>query len=126
MTTLDRIVECLEDYNLLYREVREKNRIPVNIQVVSNGKLEEVRRKYSDAKMDILRREHGIQGYLDECFTAPDPILQALRNTSNIQSVLIGNEETTESLNRRKLMDYLNQRENGNGLQAWTSNGKCR
>ena len=112
------VVECQEDYNLLYREVRQKNRIPVNIQVVMNGKLEGVNRRYSASKMETLRREHGVQGYLDECFTAPDPIVQALRNTSNVQSVLIGNDQTTDSLNRNNLMNYLNQRENGQGLQA--------
>eukprot|EP00551_Chaetoceros_affinis_P006129 CAMPEP_0203670242 /NCGR_PEP_ID=MMETSP0090-20130426/6384_1 /ASSEMBLY_ACC=CAM_ASM_001088 /TAXON_ID=426623 /ORGANISM="Chaetoceros affinis, Strain CCMP159" /LENGTH=1165 /DNA_ID=CAMNT_0050535065 /DNA_START=104 /DNA_END=3601 /DNA_ORIENTATION=+ len=112
------VVECMEDYRLLYREVREKNKIPVNIQVVHNGKLNPIKRKYSDQKMDTLRREHGVQGYLDEVFKAPDPILQALINTSNIQSVLIGNDKTTDSLNRKKLMDYLNQKENGQGLQA--------
>ncbi len=112
------VVECMEDYRLLYREVREKNKIPVNIQVVHNGKLDPIKRRYSEHKMEVLRREHGVQGYLDEVFNAPDPIMQALINTSNIQSVLIGNDKTTDSLNRRKLMDYLNQRENGQGLQA--------
>ena len=112
------VVECREDYNLLYREVREKQKIPINIQTVTNGKLESINRRYSQGKMELLKREHGIQGYLDECFSAPDPIVQALRNTSNVQSVLIGNDETTHSLNRRGLMNILNQRENGNGLQA--------
>lgn len=112
------VVECIEDYNLLYREVREKSRIPVNIQVVDQGRLNTVRRKYSDNKMQVLRKEHGVKGYLDECFSAPDPILQALRNTSNVHNVLMGNELTTDSLNRKKLMNFLNQKENGQGLQA--------
>lgn len=112
------VVECMEDYNLLYREVREKSKIPVNIQVVMHGKLDGINRRYSEGKMQVLKRDHGVQGYLDECFTAPDPILQALRNTSNVHSVLIGNDKTTDSLNNRSLMNYLNQRENGDGLQA--------
>lgn len=112
------VVECMSDYDLLYREVREKCKIPINIQVVENGKLNPINRKYSDNKMALLKREHGIQGYLDECFTAPDPILQALRNTSNVQSVVMGNQTTTDSLNNRNLMDLLNQKENGQGLQA--------
>ena len=112
------VCESDEDYNLLFREVREKRKIPINIQVVKQGRLETVRRKYSDSKMQVLKRDHGVQGYLDEVFSAPDAVVQALRNTSNIQSVLIGNDKTTKSLNDHNLMDYLNQRENGNGLQA--------
>jgi hypothetical protein len=112
------VVECMEDYNLLYREVREKNRIPVNIHVVEGGKLNDVSRIYSESKMELLRQDHGVQGYLDECFEAPGPVLQALRTRANVQSVLIGNEKTTNSLNKDKLMDYLNQRENGQGLKA--------
>ncbi len=112
------VCESDEDYNLLYREVREKCKIPINIQVVKQGKLETVSRKYSESKMQVLKRDHGVQGYLDEVFSAPDAVIQALRNTSNIQSVLIGNDTTTKSLNNNGLMDYLNQRENGDGLQA--------
>ena len=112
------VVESNEDYNLLYREVREKCGIPINIQVVNQGRLQSVNRKYSDSKMQVLKRDHGVQGYLDEVFSAPDAIVQALRNTSNIQSVLIGNDETTRSMNSRGLMSFLNQRENGQGLQA--------
>ncbi len=112
------VVESNEDYKLLYREVREKSKIPINIQVVHGGRLQSVRRRYSDRKMDILQREHGVQGYLDEVFTAPDAIVQALRNTSNIQSVLIGNDVTTNSLNQNGLMNYLNEKEDGHGLQA--------
>jgi hypothetical protein len=112
------VVECQEDYNLLYREVREKSNIPINIQVVHQGKSNPVERRYSDSKMEVLRREHGVKGYLDEVFTAPDAIMQALRNTSNVQSVLIGDDQTTTSLNRKGLMTYLNQREGSRKLQA--------
>ena len=28
--------------------------------------------------MEVLRREHGFDCYLDEAFTAPDPIMAAL------------------------------------------------
>lgn len=112
------VVESNEDYKLLYREVREKCKIPINIQVVHGGKLQTVKRRFSERKMEILKREHGVQGYLDEVFTAPDAIIQALRNTSNIQSVLIGNDVTTNSLNSNGLMNYLNEKEDGRGLQA--------
>lgn len=112
------VVECMEDYNLLYREVREKSKIPINIQVVKNGQLGSINRKYSDRKMQVLKNEHGVQGYLDECFTAPDAIVQALRNTSKVEHVLVGSEKTTDSLNNRGLMNFLNQKENGEGLQA--------
>ena len=72
------IVECKEDYNLLYREVREKRKIPINIIVVPNGKLHSSQRMYSDERMEVLRKEHGFECYLDETFTAPEAIMAAL------------------------------------------------
>ena len=36
------------------------------------------KRMYSDERMEVLRREHGFDCYLDEAFTAPDPIMAAL------------------------------------------------
>mmetsp|Transcript_11875 Transcript_11875/g.14741 ORF Transcript_11875/g.14741 Transcript_11875/m.14741 type:complete len:1161 (+) Transcript_11875:53-3535(+) len=112
------VVECIEDSRLLYREVRQKQNLAVNIQVVEQGKLREVSRKYSDRRMDVLKNQHGVRGYLDEFFNAPDAVMQALMNTSNVQSVLIGSERTTESLNNKGLMEFLNQKENGQGLRS--------
>mmetsp|Transcript_26638 Transcript_26638/g.55195 ORF Transcript_26638/g.55195 Transcript_26638/m.55195 type:complete len:1127 (+) Transcript_26638:256-3636(+) len=105
------VVECPEDYKLLYREVREKKGIPINITTVPQGRLKPVTRMYSDCKMDVLRREHGFFGYLDETFTAPDPIMQALINNHNVDKVIVGGEEVQKALDRKDLIELLSTRE---------------
>jgi chromosome segregation ATPase len=74
------VVECKEDYDLLYREIRQKRKIPINIITVPvGGKLDKVDRPYSKEKFEVLKREHGFEYYLDESFTAPDAIVAALQ-----------------------------------------------
>ncbi len=104
-------MECPEDYKLLYREVREKKGIPINIITVPQGRLRPVSRMYSDGKMDVLRREHGFFGYLDETFTAPDPIMQALINNHNVDKVIVGGDEVQKALDRKDLIEFLSTRE---------------
>jgi chromosome segregation ATPase len=60
------VVECSEDYNLLYQRVRVEMNLPINILTVKDGKLAPVERVYSDAKMKVLNQEHGVIGYLDQ------------------------------------------------------------
>ena len=112
------VVECQEDYNYLYREVRQKRNIPINIILVPNGRLEPIRRMYSDQKWDVLQREHGFTEYLDETFTAIDPVKQALIGKHNIDKVLVGGDAVEEALDRRDLENFICARENGNGLMA--------
>lgn len=78
VTWLAYVVECNEDYDLLYRELRSKRNIPISIIKVPGGKFQANNRMYSEKRMEVLKREHGFDGYLDECFTAPDPIMAAL------------------------------------------------
>ena len=112
------VVECQEDYNYLYREVRQKRKTPVNIILVPNGKLEPVRRMYSDKKLSVLKREHGFISYLDETFTAIDPIMQALIARHNVDKALVGGEAVQESLDRKNLQNFLCAKEGGNGYMA--------
>ena len=115
------VVECKEDYDLLFREVREKRKTAVNIILVQNGKLEARKRMYSEGRMDILQREHGFYGYLDETFTAPDAIMEALLNRHNVDKVLVGGDAVQNSLERKDLIEFLSTRENGDrrpGKQA--------
>ena len=49
------VVECKEDYDLLYREVREKRGISINIVIVD--KLESRPRMYSPERMAVLKNE---------------------------------------------------------------------
>lgn len=88
-TWLAYVVECKEDYNLLYREIREKRNIPINIITAPNGRLVENQRMYSDARMQVLRREHGFECYLDETFTAPEAIMAALQVSCRVQVSLV-------------------------------------
>lgn len=110
------VVECKEDQQLLYREVREKRGLRINVHLVQRGEVEEKPRMYSEQKMNRLKQKYGVVGYLDEFFSAPGPIMQALRNQSNVQSVLVGGQHTKLS---DELRDYLFQREDGNGFQAF-------
>jgi len=105
------VVECKEDYDLLYREVREKRNISINIITVERTNLKQMTRLYSDERMDVLRREHGFLEYLDETFTAPNTIMQALMNRHNVDKVLVGGEAVQNSLERKDLIEYLATRE---------------
>lgn len=103
------VVECKEDYDLLYREVRQKRGIAINILTVNT--IEPKPRMYSDERMEVLKREHGFTAYLDETFTAPDHIRQALVDRHNVDKVLVGGENVHTSLERKDLIEYLSTRE---------------
>lgn len=116
------VVECKEDYDLLYREVREKRGISINIIIVnSSGRYEVPPRMYSDERMDILKREHGFLGYLDETFTAPDIIMQALVNKHNVDKVLVGGEGVHNSLERKDLIEFLSTKESSSDTRKQSS-----
>lgn len=61
---------------------------------------------YSDERMELLRREHGFTEYLDETFTAPDHIMQALLDRHNVDKVLVGGDGVQNSLERKDLSQY--------------------
>ena len=109
------VVEDKEDYDKLYKQVREQLKMPINIILVKNGQLEpQQRRLYSDAKMNVLKQEHGVIGYMDEAFEAPDAVLQALKSNARVQDVLVGTQKTQDSLDNENLLDYLIQPEGSN------------
>ena len=111
------VVQSKEDYDLLYQNIRVRMKLPVNIINISS--LSQKPRMYSNAKMEILKREHGVTGYMDECFSAPDLVVEALKKSANIEKVLIGTDKTQESINDKKLLDFLGQPEDGsNKLQS--------
>jgi hypothetical protein len=71
--------------------------------------------------MNVLKKEHGIIGFLDESFTAPDPVMVALQSNANVHKVLFGNEKTQVSLNQKNLRGFLSEPDsalNQNGLQG--------
>jgi chromosome segregation ATPase len=115
------VVECKTDYDLLYQEVRRGLKTPINILMVENGTLKAVDRPYSADKLEILKKQHGVSGYLDDSFTAPDAILQALRNASSVHSVLVGGTKTQASIDNKGLLDYLSEPEEaGQGLRRYS------
>jgi chromosome segregation ATPase len=117
------VVESKEDYDLLYNEVRAKMKIPINIVIEKNGQMQPVQRMYSEQKMKILKKEHGILGFLDESFTAPDIIMQALRTHGAVHRVLVGGEETQISMDTKNLLDYLTEPDSSLGQNR--AQGSC-
>jgi chromosome segregation ATPase len=112
------VVESKEDYDILWNEIRTKRKIPINIVTVENGRLEQVSRMYSDQKMLILKRDHGVIGYLDDSFTAPDTVMQALRVQASVHKVLVGGEKTQASMDNKGLLDYLTELEGSHGQNS--------
>ena len=105
------VVQCKEDYDLLYRSIREELGIPINVTVIESIKQD--KRLYSDQKMEVLKRDHGVLGYMDETIDAPPLIVEALKNAGQIEKVLIGSEKTQDSLDSKGLLEYLGQQEGG-------------
>lgn len=119
------VVQCKEDYDLLYRCIREEQNIPINIATVRE--IRPTKRMFSDQKMGILKAEHGVFGYMDECIGAPDVVLEVLKNSGQIEKVLIGSDKTQDSLDNKGLLDFLAEPEHPGGrLQSsviFTSQG---
>lgn len=124
------VVEDKADYDMLYNEVRKNMKIPINVILVRNGELQDTRRMYGDAKMETLKRDHGVLGYLDEMFTAPDAVMQALRSYASVHKVLVGSEATQTSMDERGLLEFLsapdaNMNQSGQqGSVIFTSKGQ--
>ena len=115
------VAECKEDYDMLYREIRVGMKLPINILIVANGKLQPVERMYSNDKMRDFKEKHGVSGYLDESFTAPDAILQALRSSAQVHKVLVGGTKTQASIDDKGFLHVLSQPETGGqGLRGYT------
>ena len=107
------VVRTKEDQDLLYNEVRSKLKLPVNIILIKN--IQEKPRIYSEERMNVLKNEYGIIGYLDEAFTAPDVVLAAVKTSAQVEKVLVGTEKTYQILDKcsAELVDYLAKPEGG-------------
>ena len=102
------IVQDKADYDLIYREVRDKQKVPINLIQIGHISPPEAR-LYSDEVMEVLKRDHGVLGYLDELFQADDLVAEALRSTALTHKVLVGNEQTQKSMDDRNLKEFLMQ-----------------
>ena len=72
-------------------------------------------RVYSEEKMNELKDKYNVVGCLDEMFTSPPIVKEALKSYHAIHRVLVGTHETRNSLISRGLDDYLGQPRNNNG-----------
>lgn len=111
------ITQNREDYNLIYKEVREQRKLPVNLMIVQNID-EDPSRIYSREKMAELQRKHGISKYLDQAIEAPPIVKQALINAAQIDQVVLGTERTENSMDVHDLKTILAKREDGNMKSA--------
>jgi len=111
------VCETEEDRKLLFSELRERQGIPVNVINVEGKNLEQ-QRIYSEQKMKILKKEHGVQCYLDQTFTAPNPVMIALQIWGSVHKVLVGDEKTQDSIDNKKLKDYLSEPDSALGQQG--------
>jgi chromosome segregation ATPase len=113
------VVQDKSDYDLLYQKVRVERNIPINIIQVDRVSQDRSR-VFSEQKMTMLKKEHGVVGYLDETFEGPDIVVQALKSNSAIDKVLVGNDRTQDSIDNRGLGEILSESENaGNNLQSY-------
>jgi chromosome segregation ATPase len=101
------VVQDKEDYDFLYNKIRKEMNLPISIVIVKPRQPKD--RLYSEAKMEILKREHGVIGYMDESFEAPDAVVQALVTNSGIDKVLIGADKTEESMASKGLGQFLSE-----------------
>jgi structural maintenance of chromosomes protein 5 len=119
------VVETKEDEDKLYDAVRNRLKLPINIIVSENGRLDpNSKRPYSEQKISVLRDEHDVS-YLDDLFEAPDAVMQALRNLASVHKVLVGGKRASENIEQGKggLLEFLSEPEGSlgqSGLQSCT------
>jgi hypothetical protein len=104
------VTEAEEDLRVIQREVKEQLGTSASLICVENQQLEQ-ERVYSDIKMRALQLQHGVQGYLDQTFTAPDPVMIALQIWTSVHKVLVGNDRTQRSIDHAGLKEFLAQPE---------------
>ena len=110
------VVETREDYDFLYSNIREKMGIPINVITVAGDQVN-TSRLYSEQKMQLLKSRYGVEGYLDETFTAPDPVMIALQKYASVHKVLVGGEKAQQCMDREKLRDILSAPDTALGQQ---------
>jgi chromosome segregation ATPase len=110
------VVETKDDQKRLYEITTKVLKVPSVMTIhVKDGRLEPISRIYSEQKMQALKRDHGIAGYLDETFTCPDSVLQALRSYAMVHQAIVGTESAQASVDKHKLLDNLRAPEQSGG-----------
>lgn len=108
------VVQDKQDYDFLYNSIRKGLKLPINLILVEHVPPAGPR-MYSDQKMQELKTLHGVSGFMDESFTAPPLVLQALKVNASIDKVLIGSEKTQRSLDSENLRAFLSESETNDG-----------
>lgn len=108
------VVQDKQDYDFLYNSIRKGLKLPINLILVEHVPPAGPR-MYSDQKMQELKTLHGVSGFMDESFTAPPLVLQALKVNASIDKVLIGSEKTQRSLDTENLRAFLSESETNDG-----------
>lgn len=102
------VVETKDDQRRLYEVATQILKVPAVMTIhVKDGRLDPIDRIFSDAKMQALKCDHGISGYLDETFTAPDSVLQALRSYAAVHQAVVGSDKTQASVDNVELLDHM-------------------
>lgn len=110
------VVETKEDQKRLYEIATKELKVPSVMTIhVKDGRLDPIDRIFSDQKIQALKRDHGISGYLDETFAAPDSVLQALRSYAAVHQAVVGNERTQASVDKHQLIDNMRAPEQHGG-----------
>lgn len=106
------VCESKQDREMLYKEIRGQLKVGVNLLDIENIRLQS-NRMYRDEDYQKLKRDYGIEGYLDECFEAPEPIRIALEKFASPHRVLVGNHDTLEAIDKHGLKEHLTKLVNG-------------
>lgn len=112
-----------QDSDFLYRNLREKMKIPgINIELCENSTMPQ--REYSSSRMKGFSENYGIKGFLDRFIKGPPTVIKALCNSSKIHTVLVGDQTTAEEIDkpgtpgRPNAMEDFSTRDNGNPQSA--------
>jgi|TARA_B110000305_G_C19216457_1_gene528425 hypothetical protein len=61
------VVQCQEDYDFLFKKIRQEKNIPINIDLVtSSSQSGDSQRSYSAQRFSSFKKNFGVVGYLDE------------------------------------------------------------
>ncbi|GMI58927.1 hypothetical protein ScalyP_jg1988 [Parmales sp. scaly parma] len=117
------VVQCQEDYDFLFKKIRQEKNIPINIDLVtSSSQSGDSQRSYSAQRFSSFKKNFGVVGYLDEQIEAPPAVVESLKMTQ-FDKVIIGGRATLQAISGNdQFMNELAKREpnhpQANSLQA--------
>jgi hypothetical protein len=96
------VTEDKRDTDLIWREVREKLKCNINIETVDTSSPETPKRNYGERRFEQMKRDYGIQGYLDQLIDCPPIIKKALYSQSQVRLArLLTREKLTTAARQR-------------------------